>query len=72
MVTNGSVWFHDGQLGTNCQYEKKFNEFTVMELHRCHNQKMSNVTSGICSRVSGTHSCHAAAMALSMHIQSVS
>jgi hypothetical protein len=24
IVTNdGSVWFHDGQLGSNCQYEKK-------------------------------------------------
>jgi len=44
MVTSdGSVWFHDGQLGANCQYEKKLNEFTGMELRRCHNHQMSLV-----------------------------
>jgi hypothetical protein len=36
IVTNdGSVWFHDGQLGSNCQYEKNLNDFDEIELHTC-------------------------------------
>jgi hypothetical protein len=29
VITNdGRVWFHDGQLGGNCQYKKKLSDFT--------------------------------------------
>src|SRR5882757_7066118 len=64
MVTSdGSVWFHDGQLGANCWYEKILNEFTENGIMQV--SQSPNVTSGICSRLSWTCSCHAAAMALS-------
>ena len=44
IVTSDSlVWFHDGQLGANCQYENHLNDFDELELRSCGTQKISLV-----------------------------
>jgi len=43
MTNDGRVWFHDGQLGANCQYEKRLSDFTEIELNPCHERQMSLV-----------------------------
>ena len=44
VITNdGRVWYHDGQLGANCQYEKRLSDFSEIELNTCNERQMSLV-----------------------------
>ena len=36
IAPDGSVWFHDGQLGRICQYEKQLEDFDIDKLCICH------------------------------------
>ncbi|KIM81655.1 hypothetical protein PILCRDRAFT_71820, partial [Piloderma croceum F 1598] len=43
ITTDGGVWFHDGQIGANCQYEKRLSDFSELELNTCNERQMSLV-----------------------------
>jgi hypothetical protein len=43
VTSDSSVWFHDGQLCANCQYENHLNDFDELELRSCGTRKMSLV-----------------------------
>ena len=43
ITDDGAVWFHDGQLGANCRYEKRLSDFSEIELNTCNERQMSLV-----------------------------
>jgi len=38
---NNAVWYHDGQLGPNCQHENKLSDFSETDLNSCHGRQVS-------------------------------
>jgi hypothetical protein len=65
VITNdGRVWFHDDQLGANCQYEIRLSDFTEIELNTCNERQMSLVIYAQ-NWQEGTCVCHVPAVALS-------